>query len=293
MHATELSELAAFLAVARHRSFRRAAVERGITPSGVSHAVRSLEERVGVRLLNRTTRSVSLTEAGEMFFTRLQPAFGGIGDALEALNDYRDTPFGTIRITVPASIAPFVMGPVMAPLLQGNPGLQLEVVATDRLVDIVAEGFDAGIRLGERLSQDMLAVRIKPALRFAVVGAPGYFKGRRKPRSPHDLKDHVGIRCRFPSGEGYPWTFERDGQLLDVDVQGPLVLDDQDLMIEAATAGLGLAYVWERRAKPRLDDGRLVQCLADWCTPDELFLYYPSRKQMPGGLKALIQLIRA
>src|SRR6201999_547714 len=175
MRATDLSELAAFDAVARHKSFRRAAEERGVTASAVSHAVSNLEDRVGIRLLNRTTRSVSLTDAGAMLLARLSPAFGDIGAALDGLNRFRDTPFGKVRINAPNSIAPFVLGPVLQPLLAANPSLEIEIAATDRLVDIVEEAFDAGIRLGESLREGMTAVKIKPRLRFAVVGSPAYF----------------------------------------------------------------------------------------------------------------------
>jgi DNA-binding transcriptional LysR family regulator len=178
MNGTELAELATFLAVAKHRSFRKAALERRVASSAISHAIRSREERVGVRLFQRTTRSVSLTEAGERFLADLQSAFGQIGQALESLDAFRESPFGTVRLNLPNSIAPFVLHDVMGPLLKENPGLRLDIVATDRLADIVEEGFDAGIRFGEQLSQSMIAARIKLRLRFAVVGSPVYLKGR-------------------------------------------------------------------------------------------------------------------
>src|ERR1700742_1232311 len=190
MRATDLSELAAFDAVARHRNFRRAGEERGVTASAISHAVSNLEARVGIRLLSRTTRSVSLTDAGAMLLSRLSPAFGEIGSALDALNQFRDTPFGKVRINAPNSIAPFVLGPVLQPLLAANPSLEIEIAATDRLVDIVEEAFDAGIRLGESLREGMTAVKIKPRLRFAVVGSPAYFSQCSMPKVPDDLKRH-------------------------------------------------------------------------------------------------------
>src|SRR5882757_2886543 len=288
MRGTELSELSTFLAVARHRSFRKAAVERDVAASAVSHAIRSLEARVGVRLFHRTTRSVSLTDAGERFLAELEPAFGQIGLALDSLNAFRDTPFGTVRINVPASIAPFVLQDVMGPLMKQNPGLQLDIVATDRLVDIVEEGFDAGIRFGEHLSQDMIAVRIRPRLRFAVVGSPDYLKGRNLPLLPGDLREHACIRYRFPSGTIYNWQFERDGEEVDVEVGGLITLDDQELMVEAALQGCGLAYVWDNRVLAHLARGALIRCLDDWCPFDNgLFLYYPSRRHLSGGLRAL------
>src|SRR5579871_440332 len=200
MRSTDLSELAAFDAVARHRNFRRAAVERGVTASAISHAVSNLEARVGIRLLNRTTRSVSLTDAGAKLLSQLSPAFGEIGSALDALNLYRDTPFGKVRINAPNSIARFVFGPVIGALLSRNPSLELEIVATDRLDEIVEEGFDGGGRLGESLRDGMTAVKIKPSLRLIVVGSPAYFERRPAPRTPADLNEHFCIRNNVPSG---------------------------------------------------------------------------------------------
>jgi DNA-binding transcriptional LysR family regulator len=293
MQGTELAELSTFLGVARNRSFRKAAIERGVASSAISHAIKKLEERVGVRLFHRTTRSVSLTEAGERFLTELQPAFGQIDTALESLNSFRDTPFGTVRINIPSSIAPFVLHGVMGPLLQQNPRLHLDIVATDKLVDIVEEGFDAGIRFGERLSQNMIAVRIKPRLRFAVVGSPEYLKGRTPPQAPTDLQQHACIRYRYPSGTIYNWQFERDGEAVDVEVNGPITLDDQELMVEAAAQGCGLAYVWDNRVVEYLRTGALVRCLDDWCAFDDgLFLYYPSRRYLSAAMRALIEMLK-
>ena len=294
MRATELAELAAFEAVARHRSFRRAGEERGVTASAVSHAVSSLEARVGIRLLNRTTRSVSPTDAGAMLLAQVSPAFGEIGSALDALNQYRDTPFGKVRINAPNSIAPFVFGPVMGRLIGANPKLELEIVATDRLVDIAAEGFDAGIRLGESLREGMTAVRIRPRLRFAVVGSPDYFERYPAPKVPADLKDHVCIRNIYPSGTAYSWEFSRAGKVVAFDPTGPLSLDDHELMVEAAKSGVALAYVWEDRARPHLQSGALVECLAPWCAPEDwLYLYYPARRHLSAGLRAVIEALRA
>jgi DNA-binding transcriptional LysR family regulator len=293
MRAADLSELAAFDAVARHRSFRRAAEERGVTASAISHAVRKLEERVGIRLLNRTTRSVSLTDAGSVLQTQLSPAFGDIGTALDALNRFRDTPFGKVRINVPNSIAPFVIGPALGPLLQENPGLEIEIVATDRLVDIVREGFDAGIRLGESLSEGMVAVKIKPRLRFAVVGSPDYFRTRAIPHTPRELGDHICVQNMYPSGVRYPWEFERSGEAVAFHATGPIALDDHELMVEVALSGVALAYVWENRAEREIADGRLIRCLDEWCPPEDwLYLYYPSRRNMSAGLRAVIEAMR-
>ncbi|WP_242129418.1 LysR family transcriptional regulator [Sphingobium sp. Sx8-8] len=294
MRATDLSELAAFDAVARHRSFRRASEERGVTASAISHAVSNLEARVGIRLLNRTTRSVSLTDAGAMLLAQLSPAFGEIGSAMDALNQFRDTPFGTVRINAPNSVAPFVLGPVIGPLIAANPNLTLEIVATDRLVDIVEEGFDAGIRLGESLRDGMTAVKIKPRLRFAVVGSPAYFARHGTPAEPADLARHICVRNMYPSGVAYPWSFGRGGDEIDIDASGPLALHDHELMIEAALAGIALAYVWEDRARPYVESGRLVSCLADWIAPEDwLYLYYPTRKYLSAGMRAIIAALRA
>lgn len=293
MRATDLSELAAFEAVARHRSFRKASEERGVTASAISHAVSNLEARVGIRLLNRTTRSVSLTDAGTMLLAQLSPAFDDIGSALDALNRYRETPFGKVRINAPSSISPFVLGPVMAKLIRENPNLQLEIVATDRLEDIVEGGFDAGIRLGESLRDGMTAVRINPRLRFAVVGSPEYFEKHPMPQTPSDLKGHACIRNVYPSGTSYAWSFGRDTENVDFEPTGPLTLHDHELMIEAALAGIALAYVWENRAEPFLRNGRLVRCLEPWCPPEDwLHLYYPTRKHMSAGLRAVIDAMR-
>jgi DNA-binding transcriptional LysR family regulator len=294
MRTTDLSELAAFDAVARHRSFRRASEERGVTASAISHAVSNLEARVGIRLLNRTTRSVSLTDAGAMLLAQLSPAFGEIGSALDALNQFRDTPFGTVKINAPNSVAPFVLGPVLGPLLERNPNLSVEIVATDRLVDIVEEGFDAGIRLGESLREGMTAVKIKPRLSLMVVGSPAYFAKRSVPTKPGDLKDHVCIQNMYPNTTRYPWFFSRNGEEVEFEPTGPLALHDHELMIEAALAGIALAYVWEERARPYLADRRLMSCLEDWIVPEDwLYLYYPSRKYMSAGLRAMVDMLRA
>lgn len=293
MRTTDLSELAAFDAVARHRSFRRASEERGVTASAISHAVSNLEARVGIRLLNRTTRSVSLTDAGAMLLSQLSPAFSDIGSALDSLNQFRDTPFGKVRINAPNSIAPFVLGPVIGSLIADNPNLELEIIATDRLVDIVEEGFDAGIRLGVSLRDGMTAVKIKPRLRFSVVGSPDYFAKHPPPLTPADLTGHICIRNMYPSGVMYPWSFIRNDEETDVNVKGPLALHDHELMIEAALAGIALAYVWEDRARPYIRDGKLVSCLEEWIVPEDwLYLYFPARKYQSAGLRAVIEALR-
>jgi DNA-binding transcriptional LysR family regulator len=290
----DFSDLAAFVTVATRRSFRRAAVELGVSASAVSHAIRGLEERLGVRLLNRTTRSVAPTEAGERLLARLQPAFRDIGDAVEDVNAFRETPVGTLRLNLPRAAAPLILEPIMARFLRENPRMHLEVVADDGLVDIVSAGFDAGIRLGERLERDMVAVRIGPDQRFAVVGSPAYFGDRKRPRMPEDLRDHACIRYRFPSGTPFRWRFEKNGTALEIDVDGPITLGDQELMVSAALDGIGLAFAFEGRVTHLVRDGRLIRVLADWCPPFEgFFLYYPSRRQVPAGLRAFIDVVQA
>jgi DNA-binding transcriptional LysR family regulator len=292
--AAELTELLAFSAVARHRSFRRAAIDRGMTTSAISHAIRRLEERFSVRLLHRTTRSVSLTEPGAALLKQLEPAFIAIGTALDGLNDFRDKPTGKVRLNVPASLAREVVGPILAPLLAQHPQLHLDIVATDRLVDIAKDGFDAGIRLGERLSRDVVATKIGPPLRFAVVSSPVYAARYGLPATPRDLESHHCIRYRFPSGSIFEWEFEKAGESMTVDVDGPITLDDQYLMVQAAIDGAGLAYVWDFQIAEYCRDGRLLRCLEDWCPElDDLYLYYPSRRHISAGLRVLIDTLKA
>jgi DNA-binding transcriptional LysR family regulator len=222
-----------------------------------------------------------------------RPLSGKIGSALDALNQFRDTPFGKVRINAPHSVAPFVFRSVIGPLIAKNPGLQLEIVATDRLVDIVEEGFDAGIRLGESLRDGMTAVKIKPRLRFSVVGSTAYFEHHPLPKTPDDLRQHVCIRNIYPSGKPYAWEFSRAGKIIEFEPTGSLSLDDHELMVEAALSGVGLAYVWEDRARPYIQNGSLVECLASWSAPEDwLYLYYPTRKYLSAGLRAVIDTLR-
>ncbi len=293
-HPIDFTRLAAFVAVATHRSFRRAAVELGVSPSALSHSVRELEERLGVRLLHRTTRSVTPTEPGEQLLARLATSFRDMSDALEEINAFRDTPVGTLRINAAHVSAELVLAPLLARFVREYPRMRLEVVIDDNLVNVVAGGFDAGIRFGESIEQDMIAVPIGPRQRFAVVGAPAYFAARPRPETPHDLRGHACIRYRFPSGALLPWEFEQGQQVLDLDVEGPLTLGDQRLMIRAALDGAGLAFVFESMVTSLLAEGRLVRVLEDWCPPfPGFFLYYSSRRQVPAGLRAFIAMTRA
>lgn len=287
------ADLSAFLAVARHRSFRKAAVELGVSASALSHALRVLEERVNLRLFNRTTRSVALTEAGERLHARVLPAFRDIQDALEDLNTLRDKPAGTLRLNAGRSAVQMTLLPVVTRFLETCPDVHIEIVADDTLSDIVGAGFDAGLRFGETLAGDMIALPIGPRLRSAVVATPQHFERYGIPQSPRDLDRHPCIRHRFPSGALYRWEFEQGGTELSIEVNGRLTLSDWDLVLDAALAGHGLAYQFEARVLSLIAAGRLQRVLADWCPYyPGLYLYYPSRRQQPGALKAFIEFIR-
>jgi len=293
MRSTGLTELEAVVAVARRGNFRAAALELGMSPSALSHAVAALEGRLGVRLFNRTTRSVALSAAGEQFVGQVAPALVAVRNAMEAVNSQRETPAGTLRINTSAGAARQILRPVIVEFLRRYPDMAVDIVAEGRLVDIVAEGFDAGIRLADAVPQDMIAVPLSPPLSFAVVGAPNYFESAPPPRTPADLAAHRCIRARMPSGAMYRWEFERHGEECSIDVAGPLILDEPTLIVEAARAGVGLAYLSEWSVAEDLAAGRLVRVLRDW-TPSfpGLCLYYPGRRHVPAGLRALIGVIR-
>jgi DNA-binding transcriptional LysR family regulator len=292
MRTSGLSELEAVLAVARHRSFRAAANEMSVSTSALSHAVAALEARIGVRLFNRTTRSVSLSEAGAQFVSSVAPALSTIHAALEQAGSFRDTPSGTLRINTSVGAANQVM-PAFIAFLQRYPEMKLDIVTEGRLIDIVVEGFDAGIRLMESVPQDMIAVPFGDRQQFAVVGSPAYFAQHKPPRAPVDLGAHRCIRSRMPSGSIYQWEFERHGETVRVDGNGALTLDEPGLMLAAARAGLGLAYLTEWRVNADLEAGTLVRVLEDWTPPlDGLCLYYPGRRHVPAGLRALTDMIR-
>ncbi|CAN7249649.1 LysR family transcriptional regulator [Pararhizobium sp. LjRoot238] len=288
------TDLSVFLAIAQHRSFRKAAVELGVTASALSHALRAVEERLDVRLVNRTTRGVGLTEAGERLFERVRPAFLDIDAALEELDTFRGQPFGKLRINAPRAAAKLVLLPIIARFLREHPAIEVEIVVDDALVDMVSGGFDAGVRFGETIAADMIAIPIGARHRFAVVASPDHFERYAKPVTPYDLKNHPCIRYRFASGAFYRWEFERGGLDVDIDVQGPLTLGDQDTMLQAAMDGAGLAYVFESQASQAVADGRLVSVLEDWCPYyPGFFLYYPSRRQLPGPLRAFLDFVKA
>lgn len=295
MRPQDLPDLAIFAMVAKHGSFVRAAAELGVSRSAVSHAVRGLEERLGVRLLNRTTRSVSPTEAGETLIARLAPALGEIANAVDAANGLRERPAGRIRLNVPRLAAKLILGPALPGFLEAHPGATVEIAVDDATVDIVAGGFDAGMRFGERLSADMIAVPVGAAVEFAVVGSPDYFAHNAMPLAPEDLRDHacIGHRMRG-SGRLFDWEFEREGREVTVSVKGPLVLDAPEIMLDAALAGVGVCYTTLAEAEHHIAEGRLVRALADWCPPTaRLHLYYPGRRHVPVLLRALIAWLKA
>ncbi len=293
MKSPSAADLSVFLCTAQHLNFSKAAIELGLTPSALSHSVKALENRLGVRLFNRTTRSVALTEAGERLYARLKPAFRDIDDALEDLNHFRDKPSGNLRITSGRQACELVLLPIASEFLQLYPDIRLEVVESDALLDIVANGFDAGVRFGDRLEADMVSLPIGPTMRSVVVGSPAFFERHAAPQKPEDLHALPCIRHRYPSGSMYRWELERGGIAQEIEVNGPLTLGDVSLMIGPALQGLGLAYVFEDMVSEHLASGRLVQVLADWCPYyPGLHLYYPSRRHVPAALKAFIDFVR-
>jgi DNA-binding transcriptional LysR family regulator len=292
---TELADLDAFAAVAAARSFRGAASLRNVSASTLSEAVRRLEQRLGVRLLNRTTRSVTLTDAGARLIERLVPALGEVEAALDVVNGFRDSPTGTLRLNVPFAVARLVLPPIVAGFLKANPGITLELSSDDRFIDVLAAGFDAGIRYEERLEQDMIAVPVGPRIqRFAAGASPDYLAERGRPEHPRDLLHHACIRHRFMSGVTTgAWEFERDGEVVRVAPDGPFIGTDVESELAAAAAGLGIITSFEGFLAPAFADGRLEPVLPDWWQPfSGPFLYYPSRRLMPAPLRAFVDYIR-
>ena len=294
MARTNTNDLLAFLAVARERSFTRAAAQLGVSQSALSHTVRALEERLGLRLLTRTTRSVAPTEAGERLLRTIGPRFDEIDAELSALTELRATPAGTVRITAGDHAAETILWPALAKLLPRYPDIKVELVVDYGLTDIVAERYDAGVRLGEQVARDMIAVRIGPEMRMAVVGAPAYFAARGKPKQPQDLTGHNCINLRLPTYGGiYAWEFEKRGRAMKVRVDGQLVFNTGLLRMNAVLAGLGLAYIPEDLVKREIADGRLIRVLADWCAPFAGYhLYYPSRRQPTPAFAVLVEALR-
>lgn len=294
MQRETMADLIAFLAVARERSFTRAAAQMGVSPSALSHTIRKLEERLGVRLLTRTSRSVSPTEAGDRLLQRVGPHFDEVEAEIEGLSELRDKPAGTLRITAGDHPAEAILTPGLAELLPLYPDLKVEIIVSNGFVDIAAEGYDAGVRLGETLAQDMLAVSIGPALRMAVVGSPTYLAERGVPSIPDDLSAHDSIGLRFPTHGGLAvWDLEKDGRVLNVRIEPRLIVNDARLQRQAALSGAGLAYVMEDLVRPDLIEGSLIQVLQDWCPPFPGYhLYYPSRRQRSPALAVVIEALR-
>jgi DNA-binding transcriptional LysR family regulator len=289
-----INDLLAFLAVAKARSFTRAAAKLGVSQSALSHTIRGLEERLGLRLLTRTTRSVAPTEAGERLLLNVGPRFEEIDAELAALGELREKPAGTIRITTGEHAAEAILWPALAKLLPQYPDIKVELTIDYGLTDIVTERYDAGVRLGEQVAKDMIAVRIGPDFRMAVVGAPSYFEKRPKPGKPQDLTAHDCINIRLPTYGGiYAWEFEKRGRGLRVRVEGQLVFNQIALRLNAVLAGFGLAYLPEDQVKTQLADGRLIRVLADWCAPFPGYhLYYPSRRQPAPAFALLVDALR-
>jgi DNA-binding transcriptional LysR family regulator len=294
MDRSDLGNLTAFVAVADQRSFRAAASQLGVTPSALSHSMRQLEERLGVRLLHRTTRSVSATDAGLRLLDRLRPAMSQIGDALEDLNQERQRPLGRLRIYAVHLAGAAVVAPIWGRFLSTYPEVHLEIALGEAPIDIVAKGFDAGIGPRDRVPTDMIAVRVTGPMKIAVVGAPAYFARRRRPRTPEDLSRHSCVQYRRATdGNVFVWPFERNRKTHRISVNGPVMVDDPELAVRAAIDGLGVAYTLEALAEPFLRSGQLVRILEDWSPSIEgLFLYYPGHRQVPVTLRALIDMMR-
>jgi DNA-binding transcriptional LysR family regulator len=291
----DLSGLAALLLVAEKRSFTAAAAELRVTPSAVSQSIRAIEERVGVRLLQRTTRSVSVTEAGARFLAQLRPAMNGVYAAFESLDQVRGRPTGTLRLNVPGLASKLVLEPVLAEFLATHPELRLDITIDDGFTDIVDKGFDAGVRLGEMLDKDMVAVRISGDMRSAVVGSPEYIAAHGKPKHPRELHKHECINYRrSASGTIYRWDFSDKARDTSIAVDGRVITNDYGVMLRAALDGVGLAYVIESTVSAELAAARLVRVLGAYCPSfPGLYLYYASRQQLPPKLRALVEFLRA
>src|SRR5258705_892879 len=294
MRANQFSELTAFVAVPQHRNFTKAATHLGLSPPSLSQTVRSLETRLGVRLLNRTTRSVALTAAGEGLLAVIQPVLEGIDKAVDALNQFRDKPMGSLRLTASRFAAVMIVGPLIGRFMTEYPDIRVELFVDDSHSDIVSGRFDAGIRWGERIDKDMIAVRMGGGFRLIPVASPAYLARNPRPNTPRDLRAHRCIHYRHTwDGEILRWMFEKDGEQIEVAAEGALIVNDMDLALGAAHDGLGIAYVPEATARPSIEDGRLIPLLEDWCRFElDFFLYYSSRPQFPLPLQTLIAFIR-
>jgi len=293
MQHADFADLDAFTAVARARGFRAAATLRGVSASSLSEAVRRLEARLGVRLLNRTTRSVTPTEAGQKLLERLSPALADVALALDEVNAFRDSPTGTLRLNVPGVVAKVVLPRLLPRFLALHPGVAVEVTAEDSFIDVLAAGFDAGVRYDERLEKDMIAVPLSGPQRFVLVGSPAYFAAHGRPAHPRDVLDHACIRHRFASGTSYPWEFEKDGEVLRINPPARLTSTSIDLEQSACEAGVGLMATFEDFVAEALAAGRLETVLDDWLPPfSGPYLYYASRRHMPAPLRAFVDFLK-
>ncbi|WP_395490587.1 LysR substrate-binding domain-containing protein [Cedecea davisae] len=291
----ELADLNVFLAICRRKSFRLAASELGVSTSALSHTMRGLEERLGVRLLNRTSRSVVPTDAGEALLGHLETGFSHIRMALDELDHYRESPVGRLRINIPRDAAQLLFTPVLARFMTMYPRLQLEITVDNTLVDIIGSGYDAGIRYGESVPRDMIAMPVTRKLKWIVVASPGYLKNSAHlPLShPNDLLAHQCIRMRLGNGTLYKWELNHAGEALALDVPGSLILNESEMIIDTALNGFGLAYCLDVRVRPLLESGKLVQVIPEWVCEDEpMVMYYPSRRQLHPGLRKLIEMMR-
>ncbi|MBO0759605.1 MAG: LysR family transcriptional regulator [Bradyrhizobiaceae bacterium] len=295
MRGTQFVELSAFVAVAEHRNFTKAAVHLGISPSSLSQTIRSFEERLGVRLFNRTTRSVALTEVGERLLADAQPVLDGIDKAIEGVNSFRDKPIGMLRLSMPRAVAVIAVGPLLRKFLAAFPEIKVEVNVDDTHSDIVAGRFDAGIRIGERIEKDMVAIRLLDKFRRMAVASPSYLALHPAPVTPEDLHAHNCVRLRWDWDDSIqPWVFENAGRRLEIPVSGSLILNDMHLLLNAVLDGIGIGYFGEPIISTPVADGQLVPLLEDWCAHfSGIYLYYPSRRQMPGPLRAFIDFMRS
>ncbi|MCP3469385.1 LysR family transcriptional regulator [Bradyrhizobium sp. CCGUVB1N3] len=288
-----LDGVEAFLAVAQHRNFRRAAAELGVTPSAVSQAVRTLEARIGAALFARTTRSVGLTEAGERFLSRAKPAFEELVAASEAARDLGRRPAGLLRLAVPRSVVPLILEPVIAAFCRAYPEIEVEIAASEEMVDLAAGGFDAGIRLGQLIAPDMIAVRLTQPFPFLVVGSPDYMRGRKRPAAIDDLRDHACLRLRRANGSIAPWPFVDGNKAIEAIVSGPLIAHDYVTLLGAAIKGVGLAQVPAPLAEAAIADGRLLKLLTPFAVMGPgVFLYYPGKRQVLPKLRAFIEHVK-
>jgi DNA-binding transcriptional LysR family regulator len=290
---SDLTDLSYFLELARHRNFRKAGLELGISASALSHSLRGFEERLGVRLLNRTTRSVTLTAAGEALHAAVVGPFEEIGRAVDVVNRFRDAPMGRVKLSVPSEAAAFLIGPVMATFLERYPDVEIEISVSNRMIDVIEGGFDAGIRYGGTVPEDMVVQRLSRDIRWLVVGAPSYFERHGVPTHPNDLLQHQCIRIRIGDDSVYRWEFERDTEQLQVNVPGALVVDHGEIGLAAVRQGAGLFYVADPMVRQDLDQGVLRTVLDDWSPFGPGFhIYYSSRRQIPAALRLFIELVR-